>query len=148
MTKDVLVNVTGSHLVNGESDDISVITAGSYYYKNGKHYIVYDEHLDDNEGVIRNTIKVSPDSVEMMKGGDARTHMVFERQKTNISCYATPFGQIMMGVTTDGLTVTELPDQLRVGIDYSLEVNYERTSQCHVEIEVSSKGTAKLNLGS
>ena len=39
MTKDVLVNVTGSHLMNGESDDISVITAGTYYLKNGKQIV-------------------------------------------------------------------------------------------------------------
>lgn len=148
MTKDVLVNVTGSHLMNGESDDISVITAGTYYLKNGKHYIIYDEHIDGFPNAIRNTIKVGPDSVEMIKGGEAKTHMVFERQKTNITCYATPYGQMMMGVATDSLEIRELPEQLKVSIDYSLEVNYETASQCHVEIEVTSKASAKLNLGS
>lgn len=146
MTKDVLVRVTGSHLMNGETDDISVITAGTYYFKNGKHYIVYEEHVEGLENAIRNTIKVGVDSVEMIKGGEARTHMVFERMKTNVTCYATPYGQMMMGVATDSIEITELPDQLKVNIDYSLEVNYEKASQCHVEIEVSSKALAKLNL--
>ena len=49
MTKDVLVRVTGSHLMNEETDDISVITAGTYYFKNGKHYIVYEEHVEGLE---------------------------------------------------------------------------------------------------
>lgn len=146
MTKDVLVNVTGSHLMNGESDDISVITAGTYYFKNGKHYIVYDEHVEGFSGTIRNTIKVGADSVEMIKGGEARTHMVFERMKTNVTCYATPYGQMMMGVATDSMEIIELPDQLKVSIDYSLEVNYEKASQCHVEIDVCSRASAKLNL--
>lgn len=147
MTKDVLVNVTGSHRLDGETDDISVITAGTYYLKNGKHYIVYEEHIDGCPEAIRSTIKVGPDSVEMLKGGEARTHMVFERMKTNVTCYATPYGQMMMGVTTDDLEILEEEDQLKVSIDYSLEVNYETTSRCHVEIEVSSKGVAKLDLG-
>lgn len=146
MTKEILVSITGSHLVEGETDEISVITAGSYYLKNGKHYIVYDEQLEDNGGSVRNTIKVGADSVEMIKGGDARTHMVFERHKTNLTCYATPYGQMMIGVTTNRIEVVELPDELRVHIDYSMEVNYEKTSDCHVEIEVSSKAAAKLNL--
>ena len=145
MTKEILVSISGSHLMEGETEDISVITAGSYYFKNGKHYIIYDEQLEDS-GCIRNTIKVGPDSVEMLKGGDARTHMVFERHKTNLTCYATPYGQMMIGVTTNRIEMVELPDELRVHIDYSMEVNYEKTSDCHVEIEVSSKAAAKLRL--
>ena len=145
MTKEILVSISGSHLMEGETEDISVITAGSYYFKNGKHYIIYDEQLEDG-GCIRNTIKVGPDSVEMLKGGDARTHMVFERHKTNLTCYATPYGQMMIGVTTNRIEMVELSDELRVHIDYSMEVNYEKTSDCHVEIEVSSKAAAKLRL--
>ena len=146
MTKEILVSITGSHLMEGDTDEISVITAGTYYLKNGKHSIVYDEQLEENGGSIRNTIKVGPDSVEMIKGGDARTHMVFERNRTNITCYATPYGQMMIGVTTNRIEVVELPDELRVNIDYSMEVNYEKTSDCHVEILASSKAAAKLKL--
>ena len=146
MTKEILVSITGSHLMEGDTDEVSVITAGTYYLKNGKHYIIYDEQLEENGGSVRNTIKVGPDSVEMIKGGDARTHMVFERNRTNITCYATPYGQMMIGVTTNRIEVAELPDELRVYMDYSMEVNYEKTSDCHVEIKASSKAAAKLRL--
>lgn len=147
MTKDVLVSVTGSHRVDGEADDISIITAGTCYVKNGKHYIVYEEHIEGISEPIRSTIKVSEDCVEMIKSGEARTHMVFERMKTNVTCYATPYGQMMMGVTTDRLDITESEDVLKIVLDYSLEVNYQTASRCHVEIEVSSKKTARLDLG-
>ena len=43
MTKDVLVSVRGAHIADGETNNLEVITAGSYYFKNGKHYIIYDE---------------------------------------------------------------------------------------------------------
>ena len=39
MTKDVLVSVRGAHIADGETNNLEVITAGSYYFKNGKHYI-------------------------------------------------------------------------------------------------------------
>lgn len=35
MTKDVLVSVRGAHIADGETDNLEVITAGSYYFKNG-----------------------------------------------------------------------------------------------------------------
>ena len=32
MTKEVLVSIRGIHTVDGESDNVEVITAGSYYF--------------------------------------------------------------------------------------------------------------------
>lgn len=146
MTKDVLVSIRGAHMLDGDSDDVSVITAGSYYYKNGKHFIIYDEMVDDIQGSIRSTIKIGGGVVDIIKGGSARSHMVFEQDKTNVSCYVMPFGQMMVGVTTDRIDVEERPDQLQVRIDYTLEINYERVSRCHIELEVSSKASAQLHL--
>ena len=117
MTKDVLVSVRGAHIADGETNNLEVITAGSYYFKNGKHYIIYDEILEGEEGSIRNTIKANADSVDMIKG-----------------------------VTTDRIKINEGPDHLNIQIDYTLELNYEQTSQSHIEIDVKSKATAKLNL--
>lgn len=33
MTKDVLVSVRGAHIADGETNNLEVITAGSYYFK-------------------------------------------------------------------------------------------------------------------
>lgn len=147
MTKDVLVSVTGSHQVDREADDISIITAGTYYFKNGKHYVVYGEHIEGVSEPIRSTIKACADCVEMLKSGEARTHMVFERKKTNRTCYATPYGQMMIGVTTDALEIAESEDRIHIKLDYALEVNYQKASRCHVEIEICSRETAALKLG-
>lgn len=146
MTKDVLVKITGVHEMEEDSDDLSVITAGSYYFKNGRHYIIYDEVLEGESGTIRNTIKAGNDEIDIIKGGDARAHMIFQPQRANVSCYVTPYGQMMVGVMTDRLVLEEEEDYLRIILDYTLEVNYEKTSQCHIEVEVSSKASAKLNL--
>ena len=136
MTKDVLVSVRGAHIADGETNNLEVITAGSYYFKNGKHYIIYDEILEGEEGSIR----------DMIKGGDARAHMIFQENRPNVSCYVTPYGQMIVGVTTDRIKINEGPDHLKIQIDYTLELNYEQTSQSHIEIDVKSKATAKLNL--
>ena len=148
MTKEVLVSIRGAHMVDGDAGDVSVITAGSYYFKNGRHYVIYDELLDDMEGAIRNTIKIGAGAVDIIKSGAARSHMNFEKEKTSRSCYVTPYGQMMVGVTTDGIEISEQPDQLKVSIDYTLEINYEQMSSCHIQIDVSSKSAARLNLSS
>lgn len=146
MTKDVLVKITGAHLLEGETENLSVITGGNYYYKNGKHYVIYEELMDEDGGVIRNTIKAGSDEVDIIKSGSTRAHMMFRVHETNVSCYITPYGQMMIGVATDRIRISEEEDKLHIQIDYTLEINYESATQCQIDIEVCSKATAKLNL--
>ncbi len=146
MTKDVLVSVRGAHIADGETNNLEVIMAGSYYFKNGKHYIIYDEILEGEEGSICNTIKANADSVDMIKGGDARAHMIFQENRPNVSCYVTPYGQMIRTFIDLDAVGRDTHDHLKIQIDYTLELNYEQTSQSHIEIDVKSKATAKLNL--
>ena len=52
MTKDVLLSISGLHYdVAGvteedENEPIEVITPAAYYFKNGKHYVIYDEVVE------------------------------------------------------------------------------------------------------
>ena len=67
MTRDVLVRISGLQLIDGEHDDVEVITSGDYFWKNGKHYILYDEVIDGIEESIRNTIKISENRMEVRR---------------------------------------------------------------------------------
>ena len=65
MTQDVLLTISGLHDMvfadpeeNEENEPIEVITPASYYWKNGKHYILYDEVMEGIPGVVKNKIKI------------------------------------------------------------------------------------------
>lgn len=107
MTKDVIVSISGLHMdmvanaFREEEDAIEVVTPASYYWRNGKHYILYDEVLEGMGGTIRNKIKITgTDSLEIMKTGASNTHMVFEKNKKNLTYYRTPYGQLLVGLNT------------------------------------------------
>lgn len=67
MTKDVLVSVTGTQFFGDGQDAVEIITPGTYYLKNGKHYILYDEAIADTDIVTHNTVKAAPGKVEVAK---------------------------------------------------------------------------------
>lgn len=47
MTKDVIVTISGLQFAQEtETEPVEIVTAGSYYKKNGKHYIIYDEVME------------------------------------------------------------------------------------------------------
>lgn len=141
MTKDVLITIRGSQLMNGENDDIEMIVKGAYYQKNRKHYLIYEEVLDGFKGVVKNVIKIQPDSVDIIKTGVTNVHMTFERNKKHLTCYATPLGGMMIGLNTREISVAEEEEEIAIRIQYSLDINYEHVSDCSIAVDVRSVPT-------
>ncbi|HIR97979.1 MAG TPA: DUF1934 domain-containing protein, partial [Candidatus Merdisoma faecalis] len=50
MTKEILLSISGLHFVDGEDGSVEVVTAGDYYNRGGKHYILYDEVVEGMSG--------------------------------------------------------------------------------------------------
>ena len=47
MTKDVLLSIKGLQIgENEQNDTIEVISPGDYYFRNGKHFFMYEEVMD------------------------------------------------------------------------------------------------------
>lgn len=138
MTKDVLVSVAGIQFEIDEEEVIEVITSGNYYFKNGKHYVLYEER-DEQQGVTKNRIKIEPNRVEMKKTGAITTNMVFEDGKENITYYNTGFGTLLVQTKTNSIEVLERENFIYVKILYSMDVNYAHVSDCRVEIKVRGR---------
>lgn len=138
MTKDVLVSVAGIQFEIDEEEVIEVITSGNYYFKNGKHYVLYEER-DEQQGLTKNRIKIEPNRVEMKKTGAITTNMVFEDGKENITYYNTGFGTLLVQTKTNSIEVLERENFIYVKILYSMDVNYAHVSDCRVEIKVRGR---------
>lgn len=146
MTRDVLISISGMQMAEDDSNTMEMITAGDYFLKNGSHYILYDEIQEGVEGVTKNTIKIRPQGLDIIKRGSSRAHMTFEKDKKNMSCYATPIGELMIGISTNDIQIQEEEDRLRVLVAYSLDINYQHVSECNIVLEVHSKANADIHL--
>ena len=139
MTKDVLVRVKGTQDIDGEKDTIAVITNGSCYEKNGKWYILYEEVMDELNAVTKNTVKISADTVEVTKKGLINAQMIYETGKKNVCNYATPMGQILMGITTKDIQFRVEENKMYLDIQYALEMNGQHVSSSRLELTADSR---------
>ena len=142
MTKDVLVSISGMHeeivavtpeVEDDENEAIEVVTPATYYLKNGKHYIVYEEVVEGTSGVIKNRIKINGDEC-------------VEKNKKNQTFYKTPYGQMLIGVNTRHLQVDFEEDKIAVQIDYELDVNHEPMADCKIRMNIVSKDSGKFSV--
>ena len=146
MTKDVMISVSGIQFgpdVDGEK--VEVITKGNYYKKKNKHYLLYDEITEGIDGVTKNTVKFDENAFQLTKSGVTNVNMLFEENKRNITNYITPFGSITIGIDAHNIEVTETEEQIRIRIDYALDVNYEHLANCEIRMNISSKDTFSLD---
>ena len=138
MTKDVLITIRGVHTLDHEDNDVEMIVRGDYYQKNGKHYILYEEILEGAEERVKNVIKISPSSMDIIKKGVTNSRMLFEKNKKNLSCYSTPVGNLVIGIQANHFYVEEQENSIKVNVDYSLDINYEHMSDCSICVDVQS----------
>jgi uncharacterized beta-barrel protein YwiB (DUF1934 family) len=146
MTRDVLISISGMQIAEDDSNSVEMITAGDYFLKNGNHYILYDEIQEETGGVTKNTVKIHRSGLDIIKRGSSSVHMTFEKDKKNMSCYATPFGELVIGISTKDIRIHAEEDRLKIWVSYSLEINYRHVSECNIVLDIHSKATANIHL--
>lgn len=141
MTKDVLLAIKGLQFgVTEEETDVETVTSAEYYKKNNSHYVIYEEACEGFEGTTKNIIKFRDESLDLTKRGLVNVHMVFEENKKNMTNYSTPFGDILIGIDAKRVRLEEESGQIKVRVDYALEVNYEHLADCRISMNIQEKG--------
>ena len=120
MTKDVLLSISGLHQdvtgIEAQGDEpgsepIEVIVPASYYEKNGKHYVIYDELVEGIPGTIN---------------------------KINMTQYETPYGEMMIGVFTKDIQFEEQDEKITVHVNYALDINGDPVADCNIDIKITA----------
>ncbi|MBD5454897.1 MAG: DUF1934 domain-containing protein [Lachnospiraceae bacterium] len=138
MEKKVLLALKGLQFAMGDegAQALETITPAEYYKKNDGHYVVYDEVTEGFNDITKNIIKFKDSHMEVTKRGLINVHMVFEENKKNMTNYATPFGNILIGIDTDEVEIEETEDRISVNVAYALEANYEHMADCKIEMNI------------
>ncbi len=141
MDKEVLIHVSGLQTIDaeGEQEPIEIVVPGEYYFRNGSHYLRYEEIMEDFTEPTINYIKISPKGMEVRKKGVVNVHMVFEQGKKNMTYYTTPYGTIEMGIAATNLNLEEGDSSLNMKVDYALDMNQEHVADCYLAIKAQPK---------
>ena len=140
MIKDVLISISGFQLEVQDDEPIEVVTSANYYYKNNKHYILYDEYIDDSElEVTKNKMIISDDKISLTKSGPASVNMLFEPGKDTVTYYNTPFGSLVIGLSNSKIDAKHEENLIDINIQYDLSINYSHVSNCNICLKVTPK---------
>ena len=120
---DVKVNIsTTQYDEHSKVDTININTLGTMYEKNSDTYLVYKE---SDEGVeVTTTIKISKSEITIKRFGGTNSTMIFEKDKTHISNYRTPYGLFHIETDTKRLNIVLNKNKsMKIDLDYNIKVN-------------------------
>lgn len=124
---------------HAEAEPMEIVCDGEYYFRGGKHYILYEEEQKDFASSVHSRLKIGPDRVEVNKKGPANVLMVFDKTKDSRSHYQTPYGRFFLGISTRELELSEQEDAIDVHLIYGLEIDGEPHADCEMDIRVRPK---------
>lgn len=140
MNKDVTIKIKGMQKYpEGERVETVTETSGEYFFRNGSHFVKFEEEVEGFTEVSKCLLKVKEDYVEMTKKGLVDSHMIFEKDKCHRTQYKTPFGVIMMGMQTKHIHMMEEENALAIQIEYELNAEEEHMADCSIRIMVKSR---------
>ena len=149
MDKNVLIHIRGLQMMEptDEQEPIELVVPGQYYFKNGSHYLRYEELMDETSAEPTvNYIKISSKAVEVRKKGLGNVHRVFERGKKNMTYYSTPYGTVEMGIAATGVMIEESENGIDMKVDYALEMNEEYVADCYLTVSAQSKASGEFRI--
>lgn len=133
MKKDVLVTFKSSNdYQHAEKDNIVFQTTGTFYDKDGKYYLKYNEQIDDIN--ILNTLKIEDKRVTIMRFGEVNTQITVEEGKKHLNYYETGEGIFLMGIVGDRVNIHLNDKEGSIKLKYGVELN--NTYATHNTIDV------------
>ena len=142
MKENVVISVKSRHLVDGlderECPEIEVIYPGKYYFKDGKHYIFYEERDEETMEVIKSRMTLADGILNIRKKGALDSDLSFCSEEKCNSLYGTPYGNMMACTTVHSMDIAQEEDLLKIDLEYALELNYEHVADNKVGIMIRS----------
>lgn len=126
MTREVLLTLTGRSLDESGQEAVTKQTVTAQYsFRDGRHFFLYEEHMDETGATTRSLIRLQDGYMELSKKGAVNTRMVFEAGREHLTDYATPFGNLWLGIRTHRAEFIPAPDAadetlLQYTIQYTL----------------------------
>ena len=133
MTEDILISVRGLHTLDieqeeEETDELEMTMPGKYYFRNGKHYVLFEETDEESQSVVKNRFKLSEDRLE-----------IFQRGEKSSSWYGTPVGDVQLGIEVTDMQLMEGDDEIEMNVAYALEMNSEHVSDSRIRLRIMER---------
>ena len=131
------------HLLSIQSDNedekVEVVTPGSFSKKGDDFYAIYDEtEISGMEGTTT-TLKIADNKFSIIRMGSTNAEMEFQKSKSNVSLYDTPYGTLEVNINTRDLNINVDENGGEVYVRYNLSISGMKAQSTTLNIKIKTQ---------
>ena len=136
---DVKITVIGVQEMDGQTDKTEMTTVGTLSEDANGFVLQYAESAATGLNDTVTTLRIQPQMVTMERTGAHTGLLVLEHKKRHLCSYATPIGNVMLGVYTEAVDTQLTRMGGTVKVSYTLDVGGNMMSRQHLTVCVDRK---------
>ena len=135
--KDVLIKITGTQGLDGDTDSVELTTVGKMGIKEGQFLLSYDESEMLGVKGIKTTLMVKNENTVILKrSGGYASRLIVQEGARNSCFYSTPHGDLVIGIFGESVSHNLTEDGGTLNMSYTIDSNLQLISKNTVEISV------------
>lgn len=129
---NIKLHITGTQIVDAEETVMDFFVDGHLETCESGFVIEYTEPAEHDLDRQQTTVRYDGESVKMERANGSS--LVIQRGRRNVCQYATPFGNMIFGISGGVIDVENNEDRLRMEFDYSIDLNTRLASRNTMKI--------------
>jgi len=137
--KNAIIKITDRHFQDGEEYSAELTTSGCFEITENGCTVVYHE-TDEEMADCTTTLRVEGSSrITMTRSGKYNTEMIIEKERRHTCYYATPYGELIMGIYADRISNLMGENGGSLEFAYDIDINNTPASRNELQIKVAEK---------
>ena len=137
--KNAIIHITDRHLQDGEKFECELTTSGSFELTENGCRINYSETDEELTNCVTTLDVEGSQKISMTRTGKYNTEMIIEKDRRHTCYYATPYGELVMGVYALGIANEISENGGTLKFSYTIDFNNAQASENELVVAVTPK---------
>lgn len=137
--KNAIIHITDRHLQDGEKFECELTTSGSFELTENGCIVNYSETDEELTNCVTTLDVDGSQKISMTRTGKYNTEMVIEKDRRHTCYYATPYGELVMGVYALSIENEIGENGGTLKFSYTIDFNNAQASENELIVAVTPK---------
>ncbi len=138
MTK-AIIKITDRHIQDGEEFSCELTTSGEFEVTENGCKIVYNETDEELQNCVTTLDIEGSKKITMTRSGKYNTEMIIEKDRRHSCYYATPYGELLMGIYAKKIENGVSENGGTLEFSYTIDFNNVTASENELLVTVTPK---------
>lgn len=137
--KNAIIHITDRHLQDGEDFECELTTSGSFELTENGCRVSYTETDEELTNCVTDLEVEGSQKISMTRSGKYNTEMVIEKDRRHTCYYATPYGELIMGIFGKNVSNEIGENGGTLKFSYTIDFNNAPASENELTVAVTPK---------